>query len=175
MSFFVPVVIKVVLLIMLPPRLLRPLVIQVFGTPRGLHRVPRRVCHCHEAILVRRRVAWRILARVRAERGMPVITDVHESTQVPFVARHVDVLQIPAFLCRQSDLLIAAGESGCVVNVKKGQFASSQTMIHAATKVFSISIQIFFLKQIVFFFLKKLISLVFFSFLFSSFFVIFFL
>ena len=51
-----------------------------------------------------------ILGRVREQMKMPVITDVHESTQVPFVAQHVDVLQIPAFLCRQSDLLIAAGE-----------------------------------------------------------------
>ena len=61
----------------------------------------------------------------------------HESAQVPAVASVVDVLQIPAFLCRQTDLLVAAGESGKPVNVKKGQFAAPGDMAHAAAKVAS--------------------------------------
>lgn len=64
----------------------------------------------------------RILQRVKDEIGAPVLTDVHESDQVPAAAEVADVLQIPAFLCRQTDLLQAAAESGRVVNVKKGQF-----------------------------------------------------
>ncbi len=64
----------------------------------------------------------RILRRVKDEVGVPVITDIHESKQVTAVAEVADILQIPAFLCRQTDLLQAAAESGRVVNVKKGQF-----------------------------------------------------
>lgn len=64
----------------------------------------------------------RILQRVKDEVGVPVITDIHESEQVAAVAEVADILQIPAFLCRQTDLLQAAAESGRVVNVKKGQF-----------------------------------------------------
>lgn len=64
----------------------------------------------------------RILQRVKDEVGVPVITDIHESDQVAAVAEVADILQIPAFLCRQTDLLQAAAESGRVVNVKKGQF-----------------------------------------------------
>jgi len=64
----------------------------------------------------------RILQRIKDEVGVPVITDIHESDQVAAVAEVADVLQIPAFLCRQTDLLQAAAESGRVVNVKKGQF-----------------------------------------------------
>lgn len=60
-----------------------------------------------------------ILAEVRERFGCPVLTDVHEPSQCAAAAEHVDVLQIPAFLCRQTDLLLAAGESGCAVNVKK--------------------------------------------------------
>src|SRR5204863_4580873 len=63
-----------------------------------------------------------VLSRIRDEFGLPVITDVHESTQVAPVAAVVDYLQIPAFLCRQTDLLLAAGRSGRSVFVKKGQF-----------------------------------------------------
>jgi 2-dehydro-3-deoxyphosphooctonate aldolase (KDO 8-P synthase) len=65
-----------------------------------------------------------ILAKIKREVGVAVLTDVHESTQVPAVAEVVDVLQIPAFLCRQTDLLNAAAQSGRIVNVKKGQFLS---------------------------------------------------
>ena len=77
----------------------------------------------------------RILGKVRAAVGVPVLTDVHEASDVPRVAGVVDVLQIPAFLCRQTDLLVAAGKSGCVVNVKKGQFVSPWDMRHAVEKV----------------------------------------
>ncbi|MDB9525407.1 3-deoxy-8-phosphooctulonate synthase [Oscillatoria sp. CS-180] len=73
-------------------------------------------------------VGLRILDRVRAELGVPVLTDVHESHQVPQVAEFVDVLQIPAFLCRQTDLLVAAAQTGLPVNVKKGQFLAPWDM-----------------------------------------------
>jgi 2-dehydro-3-deoxyphosphooctonate aldolase (KDO 8-P synthase) len=76
----------------------------------------------------------RILRRVRETLGVPVLTDVHQATDVPRVAEAVDVLQIPAFLCRQTDLLIAAGKSGCAVNIKKGQFVSPWDMRHAVEK-----------------------------------------
>ena len=66
----------------------------------------------------------RILKKVRDIAKVPVLTDVHEAMDVPRVAEAVDVIQIPAFLCRQTDLLVAAGKSGRVVNVKKGQFVS---------------------------------------------------
>ena len=77
----------------------------------------------------------RILRRVRETANVPVLTDVHEAADVPAVAEAVDVLQIPAFLCRQTDLLIAAGKSGCAVNIKKGQFVSPWDMRHAVEKV----------------------------------------
>jgi 2-dehydro-3-deoxyphosphooctonate aldolase (KDO 8-P synthase) len=77
----------------------------------------------------------RILHKVRETAKIPVLTDVHEAADVPRVAEVVDVLQIPAFLCRQTDLLIAAGKSGCAVNVKKGQFVSPWDMRHAVEKV----------------------------------------
>jgi 2-dehydro-3-deoxyphosphooctonate aldolase (KDO 8-P synthase) len=66
----------------------------------------------------------RILAQIKREVGVPVITDIHESWQVAAVAEVANVLQIPAFLCRQTDLLETAARSGCIVNVKKGQFLS---------------------------------------------------
>src|SRR3989338_3465396 len=77
----------------------------------------------------------RILARVRRETGLPVLTDVHETAQVPAAAEAVDVLQIPAFLARQTDLLAAAGRTGLPVNVKKGQFMAPADMAHAVAKV----------------------------------------
>ncbi len=77
----------------------------------------------------------RILRRIRDIARIPVLTDVHEAVDVPQVAEAVDVLQIPAFLCRQTDLLVAAGKSGCAVNVKKGQFVSPWDMRHAVDKV----------------------------------------
>ena len=69
-----------------------------------------------------------LLSQVRRDFGFPVLTDVHEREQVPAVARVCDVIQIPAFLCRQTDLLLAAAATGRVVNVKKGQFLSPQEM-----------------------------------------------
>jgi len=75
------------------------------------------------------------LARVREETGLPVLTDVHESWQCDPVGEQVDVLQIPAFLCRQTDLLRAAGATGRAVNVKKGQWMAAAEMAGAADKV----------------------------------------
>lgn len=79
--------------------------------------------------------ALHTLERIRKEVGVPVITDVHESVQIGEVASVVDVLQIPAFLCRQTDLLLAAGESGKAVNIKKGQFMAPEDMQYAVAKV----------------------------------------
>ena len=78
-----------------------------------------------------------ILADIRAKFGVPVLTDVHERAHCAIVAEAVDVLQIPAFLSRQTDLLIAAGETGRAVNVKKGQFLAPWDMAHVAEKVAS--------------------------------------
>src|ERR1022692_3864980 len=77
----------------------------------------------------------RILSKVRSAVGVPVLTDVHEAGDVARVAEAVDVLQIPAFLCRQTDLLVAAAKSGRAVNIKKGQFVSPWDMRHAVEKV----------------------------------------
>ena len=77
------------------------------------------------------------LSRVKQETGLPVLTDVHEVWQVEPAAEVCDVLQIPAFLSRQTDLLLAAGKTGAVVNIKKGQFVSPQEMQHAIEKVTS--------------------------------------
>jgi len=76
-----------------------------------------------------------ILAAVRAETGLPLLTDVHEPAQAEAAARIVDVLQVPAFLCRQTDLLLACGATGKAVNVKKGQFVAPQDMGNVADKV----------------------------------------
>lgn len=77
----------------------------------------------------------RILAEVRAQFGMPVLTDIHTEDEAVTAGMVVDVLQIPAFLCRQSELLQAAGRTGKVVNIKKGQFLAPGDMRHAAEKV----------------------------------------
>jgi 2-dehydro-3-deoxyphosphooctonate aldolase (KDO 8-P synthase) len=78
----------------------------------------------------------RILAGVRRE-GFPVLTDIHEPSQAEVAAEAADILQIPAFLCRQSDLLIAAGRTGKIVNIKKGQFMAPHDIRRAAEKVAS--------------------------------------
>jgi 2-dehydro-3-deoxyphosphooctonate aldolase (KDO 8-P synthase) len=78
-----------------------------------------------------------ILARVRETFGMPVLTDVHDAAQCAAVAEAVDVLQIPAFLCRQTDLLLAAGNTGKAINVKKGQFLAPWDMKNVAAKIAS--------------------------------------
>lgn len=76
-----------------------------------------------------------ILARIKEEFGCPVLTDVHTEAHCVPAAEVCDVLQIPAFLCRQTDLLLAAGETGRAVNIKKGQFLAPWDMAHVATKV----------------------------------------
>lgn len=78
-----------------------------------------------------------ILARIREEFGCPVLTDVHSVQDCARVAEAVDVLQIPAFLCRQTDLLLAAGETGRAINVKKGQFLAPWDMSNVADKLAS--------------------------------------
>lgn len=79
----------------------------------------------------------KILEEVRAEIGCPVLTDIHDAEQARIAGAVVDVIQIPAFLCRQTDLLLAAGETGCVVNIKKGQFLAPWDMPNVAEKVAS--------------------------------------
>ena len=77
----------------------------------------------------------RILGRLARDTGLPVLTDVHEPGHCEIAAEAVDVLQIPAFLCRQTDLLLAAGKTGRAVNIKKGQFVAPWDMAHPVEKV----------------------------------------
>lgn len=79
--------------------------------------------------------ALEILAKVRREFGIPVVTDIHSESDAEMAAQFVDILQIPAFLCRQTDLLVAAAKTGKTVNIKKGQFLSAESMKFAAQKV----------------------------------------
>ena len=81
------------------------------------------------------KAALPVFAEIRERTGLPVVTDVHDASQCAPVAEVVDVLQIPAFLCRQTDLLIAAAQTGRVVNVKKGQFLAPWDMVNVAAKV----------------------------------------
>lgn len=83
--------------------------------------------------------ALQILAEVKEKYHVPVITDIHESEEAAMAAEYVDVLQIPAFLCRQTDLLTAAAQTGKVVNIKKGQFMSGIGMGFAVEKVKSVN------------------------------------
>ncbi|NTW47159.1 MAG: 3-deoxy-8-phosphooctulonate synthase [Chlorobaculum sp.] len=83
------------------------------------------------------REALEILVEVRERFGMPVLTDIHETSEVELAASYVDVLQIPAFLCRQTDLIVAAASTGLAVNIKKGQFLAPQDMAYAAEKAAS--------------------------------------
>ena len=76
-----------------------------------------------------------IFDKIRNEVGLPVLTDVHTAEQCSVVAKHVDVLQIPAFLCRQTDLLIAAAKTGKIINVKKGQFLAPWDMANVIKKI----------------------------------------
>jgi 2-dehydro-3-deoxyphosphooctonate aldolase (KDO 8-P synthase) len=76
-----------------------------------------------------------ILSLVKKELGIPILTDIHETAQVAETARVVDILQIPAFLARQTDLLLAAGQTGLIINVKKGQFMSPNEMANAVDKI----------------------------------------
>ncbi len=77
----------------------------------------------------------RILGRLAKDTGLPVLTDVHDPAQCEVAAEAVDVLQIPAFLCRQTDLLVAAGKTGRAINIKKGQFVAPWDMTHPVEKV----------------------------------------
>lgn len=79
--------------------------------------------------------ALKILDGVRKELGIPVITDIHSAAEAEMAAEYVDILQIPAFLCRQTDILIAAAQTGKWVNIKKGQFVAPSSMIFAINKV----------------------------------------
>lgn len=79
--------------------------------------------------------ALKLLAKVRSEFGVPTVTDIHNPEEAAMAAEYVDVLQIPAFLCRQTDLLVAAAKTGKVVNIKKGQFLAPEAMAFAAGKV----------------------------------------
>ncbi len=76
-----------------------------------------------------------ILSKVKQAYNVPVLTDVHETSQIPDVAAVADIIQIPAFLCRQTDLLVAAGKSGAAVNIKKGQFMAPEDMKGPVEKV----------------------------------------
>lgn len=79
--------------------------------------------------------ALKVLAKVRNDIGVPVVTDIHSPEEAQMAAEYVDVLQIPAFLCRQTDLLVAAASTGKAVNVKKGQFLSPESMRFAVEKI----------------------------------------
>ena len=79
--------------------------------------------------------ALEILKKVGEQFNIPTVTDIHTAEEAYIAAKYVDVLQIPAFLCRQTDLLVAAAKTGKVVNIKKGQFLSPESMEHAVTKV----------------------------------------
>ncbi|XP_077253289.1 2-dehydro-3-deoxyphosphooctonate aldolase [Tasmannia lanceolata] len=77
----------------------------------------------------------KILEKVKLAYDLPIVTDVHEASQCEPVGRVADIIQIPAFLCRQTDLLVAAAKTGKIINIKKGQFCSSSVMINSAEKV----------------------------------------
>lgn len=79
--------------------------------------------------------ALRILGRVRSELGIPTVTDIHETVEAEMAAPYVDILQIPAFLCRQTELIAAVARTGRLVNIKKGQFLSPEAMQFAVAKV----------------------------------------
>lgn len=79
--------------------------------------------------------ALKVLAKVSREFDVPTVTDIHESHEAAMAAEYVDVLQIPAFLCRQTDLLVAAAKTGKIINVKKGQFLSAGSMKFAVEKI----------------------------------------
>jgi 2-dehydro-3-deoxyphosphooctonate aldolase (KDO 8-P synthase) len=80
-------------------------------------------------------VGLKILSEVKHQFGLPILTDIHESQQADPAAEVADVLQIPAFLCRQTDLLLAAGQTGRVINVKKGQFIDPRDISHIVRKI----------------------------------------
>ncbi|EPS73695.1 hypothetical protein M569_01060, partial [Genlisea aurea] len=77
----------------------------------------------------------KILERVKTAYGIPIVTDVHEAIQCEAVGRVADIIQIPAFLCRQTDLLLAAAKTGRIINIKKGQFCAPSVMVNSAEKI----------------------------------------
>lgn len=79
--------------------------------------------------------ALQILQKVKTDLGLPIVTDIHSPEEADMAASVVDILQIPAFLCRQTDLLVAAGKTGKIINVKKGQFVSGEAMRFAVEKI----------------------------------------
>jgi len=79
--------------------------------------------------------ALKVLSKIRESFGVPVVTDIHAPEEAAMAAEYADILQIPAFLCRQTDLLVAAAKTGKVVNIKKGQFVSGESMGFAVDKV----------------------------------------
>ena len=79
--------------------------------------------------------ALAVLAKVKADLDLPIVTDIHTELEAAWAAQVADVLQIPAFLCRQTDLLVAAAKTGKIVNIKKGQFMSPEAMRFAVEKV----------------------------------------
>jgi 2-dehydro-3-deoxyphosphooctonate aldolase (KDO 8-P synthase) len=79
--------------------------------------------------------ALKILGEIREKYQVPVVTDIHSAQEAEMAAEYVDILQIPAFLCRQTDLLLAAAKTNKIINIKKGQFLSAQSMKHVADKV----------------------------------------
>ncbi len=82
--------------------------------------------------------ALKILGEIRKKYSLPVVTDIHSAEEAAIAAEYVDILQIPAFLCRQTDLLLAAAKTNKIINIKKGQFLSAQSMKHVADKVLSV-------------------------------------
>ena len=82
--------------------------------------------------------ALKILGEIRKKYSLPVVTDIHSAEEAEMAAECVDILQIPAFLCRQTDLLLAAAKTNKIINIKKGQFLSAQSMKHVADKVLSV-------------------------------------
>lgn len=82
--------------------------------------------------------ALKILGQIRKKYALPVVTDIHSAEEAEMAAEYVDILQIPAFLCRQTDLLLAAAKTNKIINIKKGQFLSAQSMKHVANKVLSV-------------------------------------
>lgn len=82
--------------------------------------------------------ALKILGEIRKKYSLPVVTDIHSAEEAEIAAEYVDILQIPAFLCRQTDLLLAAAKTNKIINIKKGQFLSAQSMKHVADKVLSV-------------------------------------
>ena len=80
-------------------------------------------------------VLCRVLQKVKDTYGLPIITDIHEPCQAEAVGRVADIIQIPAFLCRQTDLIVAAAKTGRVIQIKKGQFCAPSVMRNSAEKV----------------------------------------